>query len=195
MRSKMKLHLAMASLLLTALLGCTVKTSKDQGGKDKDVDIRTPFGSLSVHGGNTDTKELGLSVYPGAKPKDKKEDGNDDDANVNISSSMFGLKVVVQKFQSSDAPDKVLSYYEKEMGKYGKVVTCNGGMNMSFEHHDKDDPVSCNGDSDHDHEYKTELKVGTQNNQHVMAVKPSGKGSEFVLVYVRAKTYENKDTI
>jgi hypothetical protein len=188
-------NILLGSVLLAGLFGCTVKTSKDQGGKDKDVDIRTPFGSLSVHGGKTDTKDLGLALYPGATVKEGKDDGNDNDANVNISSSLFGLKVIVQKFQSQDAPDKVLGFYEKALSKYGKVVRCNGGMNMGFHHEDQDAPVSCNDDNDNDHEYKTELKVGTQNNQHVVAVKPSGKGSEFVLVYVRAKTNESKDTI
>jgi hypothetical protein len=195
MISKMKLRFVMVSLLLAGLLGCSIHASKDDHGKDKDVDIRTPFGSLSVHGGKSDTKDLGLAVYPGATAKESKDDGSDNDANVNISSSLFGLKVIVQKFQSQDPPDKVLSFYEKSLGKYGKVIKCNGGMNMGFHHEDQDAPVSCSDDSDHDHEYKTELKVGTQNNQHVVAVKPSGKGSEFVLIYVRAKTNDNKDTI
>jgi hypothetical protein len=35
----------------------------------------------------------------------------------------------------------------------------------------------------------TELKVGTEDNQHVVAVEPrdSGKGATFALVYVRAR--------
>lgn len=173
------------------LIGCSVHTSKDENGRDKDVDVRTPFGSVSVHKGSTDVKEIGLPVYPGARPKTGQ---NEDDANVNISSSMFGLKVVVQKFQSDDSPDKVLGYYQKEMGKYGKVVKCNGGINMGFHHRDKDDPVSCD-DNGHDSEYNQELKVGTENNQHVVAIKPSGKGSEFVMVFVRTRDYDKKDTI
>jgi hypothetical protein len=31
----------------------------------------------------------------------------------------------------------------------------------------------------------TELKVGTKENQHIVAVEPDGKGSSFSLVYVR----------
>lgn len=188
-----RVYLLLGSLLLVGSLGCSIHASKDQSGKDKDVDIRTPFGSLSVHKGAGDTKDLGLPLYPGSTAKQEK--GNDDDDNVNISSSIFGLKVIVQKFRSDDSPDKVLGFYQKEMGKYGKVITCNGGGNMGFHHHDSDSPVSCDNDGDHDHEYRQELKVGTQNNQHVMAVKPSGKGSEFVLVFVRAKDFQNKDTI
>jgi len=30
-----------------------------------------------------------------------------------------------------------------------------------------------------------ELKVGTEDNQHIVAVEPQGKGSSFALVYVQ----------
>ena len=191
-RTDEKILFALLSFVAAVvLLGCSIHASKDERGKDKDVDIRTPFGSLSVHKGSGDAKDTGLPLYPGARMKTGSDD-HDDNANVNISSSMFGLKVVAQKFESDDSADKILSFYEKQMGKYGKVVSCSGGsMNVHFRRHDKDDPVSCDGHSGHD--YEKELKVGTENNQHVVAVKPSGKGSEFTLVYVRA--WDNKDTI
>src|SRR5436309_12855237 len=83
------------------LTGCSIHASKDERGKDKDVDIKTPFGSLSVHKGNGDAKDVGLPLYPGARLRNS--DGDDNNANVNISSSMFGLKVVAQKFESDDS--------------------------------------------------------------------------------------------
>jgi hypothetical protein len=36
-----------------------------------------------------------------------------------------------------------------------------------------------------------ELKVGTEENQHLVAIEPKGKGSKFALVYVRVR---DKDT-
>ena len=182
----------LSGFLALLLAGCTVSTRKnsDQNGQKEDVDIRTPFGSLSVHSGNVDPRETGLAPYPGAQlRKDSEHDGN---ANVNISSSIFGLKVVALKFQSDDPPEKVLGFYRKELGKYGKVVDCSGGFNMSFHHHDRDDPVSCDN-SGNSHEYREELKVGTENNQRIIAVGPSGNGSVFAMVYVRA--HEQKDTM
>jgi hypothetical protein len=67
-----------------------------------------------------------------------KQDSNDEhhSANVNISSSLFGLKVVALKYETDDPADKVLGYYRKEMGKYGKVIDCTGGFNMNWDHHD-----------------------------------------------------------
>ncbi len=182
-----------AFLALVTLSGCSISTNKDsQTGHDKDVDIRTPLGSISVHKGSTDAKDTGLALYPGATPK---KDMNDDtsSANVNISSSFFGLKVVALKFQSNDAPDKVLGFYRKEMARYGKVLDCTGGFTMGFHHHDQDSEVTCDVHGGSGHEYKEELKVGTQNNQRIVAVKPSGDGSEFALVYVRA--WDDKTTM
>jgi hypothetical protein len=186
-----------ATMTVTVLLaGCVVSTHKDknsEGSENKDVDIRTPLGSLSVRQ-TVDAKDTGLALYPGATPK--RDSDHDGGANVNISSSLFGVKVVAVKFQSDDPPEKVLGFYRKEMGRYGKVVECTGGFNMNFHargRRDRDAEVTCNSNDHSDSDYKQELKVGTENNQRIMAVKPSGKGSEFALVYVRA--HDDKDTM
>ncbi len=177
-------------LCLIALAGCSVTTHEKDNGKKNDVDIRTPFGSLSVKEGATNVKDTGLALYPGARAK-KDSDDEHHSANVNISSSLFGLKVVALKFESDDPSDKVLGFYRKEMGKYGKIVDCTGGFNLNFHHHDKDAEVTCDG-HDSGHDYREVLKVGTENNQRIMAVKSKDNGSEFALVYVRA--WESKDT-
>jgi hypothetical protein len=181
------LSLVAGCFALVALSGCSISTSRDsRTGQDKDVDIRTPLGSISVHKGESDPKATGLALYPGAQLK-KDLGGDESGANVNISSSFFGVKVVALKYQSSDSPDKVLSFYRKEMAKYGKVVDCTGGFTFRYRHHDKDSEVTCDDHNGHSHEYSEELKVGTENNQRILAIRPSGNGSEFALVYVRAK--------
>jgi len=186
------LILLLSILCALVLAGCSIHASKSGDDKTKDVDIHTPFGSLSVHEGGTEAKDLGLPLYPGARPA-KGHGDNDNNANVNISIPFVDVKVVVQKFETDDSPGKVLDYYQKPMGKYGKVIQCNGGSGGNYHHHDKDAPVSCDNDSGDD--YEKSLKVGTENNQHVVAVKPRGKGSEFVLLYVRAREKDDKDTI
>ena len=174
------------TLALAALAGCSISTHKDSAtGKEKDVDIRTPFGSISVHKDASDAKETGLALYPGAQLK-KDLDDHEGGANVNISSPLFGIKVVAVKYQSDDSPEKVLAFYRKDMARYGNVVACSGGFNMSFRHHDRDAEVTCDGRGGSEHRYQEELKVGTENNQRVVAIKPNGNGSEFALVYVRA---------
>jgi hypothetical protein len=192
--NKKSVSLAIAALSIIsalALLGCSVHANKN--GDNKDVDIRSPFGSISVHAGDADAKDTGLPVYPGARPTKGNDDS--DNANVNISSSMFGVKVAVQKFETDDSTDKVLGFYQKPMEKYGKVIQCNGGSGGGYHHHDKDEPVTCDNNGGHD--YDKELKVGTENNQRIVAVKPRGKGSEFALIYVRVRdnSDRSKDTI
>lgn len=186
----MQVGLLLASLFLLA--GCKVSTHEEKGKQGKDVDIRTPLGSLSVHSGPGDPKETGLALYPGAQVRTS---GDDDDsgANVNISSSLFGMKLAVLKYQTADPPEKVLDFYRKEMSRYGKVIDCTGGFGMTFHHHDKDAEVTCGDHEGRDHDYKQELKVGTENNQRIVAVKPSGNGTDFVMLYVRAQ--DEKDTM
>jgi len=181
-----------------ALIGCTVSTTHrdghDDGGKGKDVDIRTPFGSLSVREGSMDPKDTGLSAYPGAQLKKSQDHDGDSSANVNISSSIFGMKLAVLKYVTGDSPDKVAGFYRKDLSRYGKVVDCQGNFNMTFHPREKNDnEVSCDSGKNGNGEYKQELKVGTENNQRIVAIKPTGDGSEFVLVYVRAR--DDKDTM
>jgi hypothetical protein len=183
--------LATATAALMALIGlggCRVHS--DRG--DKDVDIHTPLGSLSVHKGATDPKATGLSVYPSAQIKQDSDD-HDGSANVDISSSFFGLKVVALKYQSNDSPDKVLSFYKKDMAKYGKVVDCTGGFSLTFNRHSQDSEVSCDNYHGGGHRYSEALKVGTEHNQRIVAIRPSGSGSEFALVYVKA--WDDKTTM
>src|SRR5579864_9693041 len=140
-RTMLSGFLCLIALSAFALVGCSITTHDKGDGKKDDVDIRTPFGSLSVKEGNSNVKDTGLALYPGAQ--EQKDSGDDhNSANVNISSSLFGLKVVAMKFASNDPSDKVLAFYRKEMGKYGKVVDCTGGFNMNFHHHDKDAEVA-----------------------------------------------------
>jgi hypothetical protein len=194
MTRKQFIPLLGASILCAVFLaGCSIHTSSSGDKKNNNVDIRSPFGSISVHEGNVDAKDIGLPVYPGAKPKQGHDDEDSDNANVNISTPFAGVKVLVQKFETDDSPDKVLDFYQKPMGKYGKVLQCSGGYHGGhFHHHEDNAPVSCDniGSSS-----ERELKVGTENDQHVVAVKPQGNGTEFTLVYVRAKTSNDKDTI
>ncbi|HMF89159.1 MAG TPA: hypothetical protein VKL40_00840 [Candidatus Angelobacter sp.] len=193
MSSRRMIHITLCmGLALVALNGCSVSTHHDSAsGQDKDVDIKTPLGSLSVHKGATDPKDTGLALYPGAQLK-KDMDG-EGGANVNISSSFFGVKVVALKYQSNDAPEKILAFYRKDMAKYGKVLDCGGGFSMNYHRRDKDEEVTCDRDHGSGHDYSQELKVGTENNQRIVAIKPSGSGSEFALVYVRA--WDDKSTL
>ena len=171
--------------------GCSINVKKNDNGDDKKVDIDTPFGGIHVSKG-ADVRDTGISVYPGAQLKHKDDSGEEKDANVNISTSAFGLKVVALEYQTNDSPDKVIGYYKNELKRYGNVLECHTrghGYSYNTTNPDKGDSeeLKCEGDNDG----KTiELKVGTKSNQHIVAIEPQDKGSDFALVYVRMRGKE-----
>jgi hypothetical protein len=175
--------LAMAALLL--LSACSVNVKKEPNGQDKQVDIKTLVGGIHVSS-EADVADIGLAVYPGARPKQKGSGGDDKSANVNISGFGYGIKVVALAYQSDDAPAQLVTFYKDQLKKYGSVLECH-----SSKHLDVDMRVSRSGREPHELTCNgaagnnIELKVGTKENQHIVAVEPDGKGSSFSLVYVR----------
>jgi len=175
---------------LLALPACSINVD-DKGNKEgaKRVDIQSPLGDLHVSQ-KADVRDAGLTVYPGATPAPKDTGDDEKSANVNLALPGFQLKVVAAEFLSNDAPAKITAYYDKELQKFGKPIECRGAYAKGghVETHGKDDldkPVTCDktGPSD-----ELELKVGTEGNQHIVSVRPDGKGSRFALVYVRMHT-------
>jgi hypothetical protein len=175
---------------LIALPACSINVKDKKNGDDAKVDIKTPFGDLHVND-QPDIRETGLTLYPGAKPAPKESGKDEKSANVNMSIGGYGLKVVAAEFISDDPNNKVLDYYNKEMQHFGKPIECHGkwnGGDVSVNSDDKSGlskPVSCRESSGGE---SVEIKVGTEGNQHIVAVKPEGKGTRFALVYVRMHT-------
>ncbi len=190
-----------AAGLVIALSGCRIHVDKSEDGKDKNVDIQTPLGGIHVNK-DVNVRDTGLPVYPGAREKKKDSDDHGGQANVNISSGFFGLKVVVAEFLSDDPPEKVTAYYRGELKKYGGILECHT-TNRQHDEPDielhtgkdsdkKDNKLTC----DHDSGPTIELKVGTKDSQHIVSVSPQdgGKGSDFALVFVQTRG-ESKDSI
>lgn len=192
--SFLSIAIVIAVSLFTA---CSVNV-KDHGedGNSK-VDINTPIGGIHVDQ-NADARDTGLPVYPGAKLKPKGKDGDKKSANVNLSAFGFGLKVVAVEYESDDPPDKIVAYYQDQLKKYGNVLQCHTG---GFKVND-DVPVvggskgyvvggklKCDsGDSGN----KIELKAGSDDNQHIVAIDPEGKGSEFAVVWLKIRGKEGE---
>jgi hypothetical protein len=178
------------------LSGCNVKVDRNSEGHDKKVDIETPIGALHVNK-EADVHDTGLPVYPGSvkKEKQKGDDSDDNNANVNISSKLFGLRVVAVEFLSNDSPDKIVAYYMDQLKKYGPVLECHTNRSQAsatMNSKDSSKELKCDGNN----EGKViELKVGSEQNQHIVSIRPadSGSGSDFGLVYVQMRS--GKDTI
>ncbi|HXY14071.1 MAG TPA: hypothetical protein VEI26_06190 [Terriglobales bacterium] len=180
-------YLALAAALAVCLVfpACSVSV-KDHDSGDSKVDIETPIGGIHVNE-EADVHDTGLPPYPGARQKPS-SDGETKSANVNISSGLFGVKVVAIEYESDDPPGKILAFYRKRMTKFGDIVECHtdkhGGdmVARSGEHGSR--PVSCEGDNSGN---VVELKTGTEDNEHLVSVEPHGKGSDFAVVYIRTR--------
>lgn len=177
---------------LALLLACSINV-KDHGddGASK-VDISTPVGGIHVDE-NADVRDTGLPVYPGARAKSKSDDGDKKSANVNLSAFGYGLKVVALEYESDDPPSKIIAYYQDQLKKYGNVLQCHTSGGNSYQINGKTNGYTAKGplrcDSD-DNGKTVELKVGTEDNQHIVSVDPQGKGSDFAIVWVRVRGKE-----
>ncbi len=185
---------AIAALVLAMIM---IFPAFAQDSQNKNLDIQSSVGDLHM-GADADAKKAGLPLYPGARPKT--DDKNNSQANLSLLTEAFGMKLIVANYVSDDSPAKVIDFYRDKLKKYGKVLECHStkhGGDVDVHDDDKDDDKDKDGDksSKANKELKceqssgpvTELKVGTEDNQHVVAIEPGdgSKGSTFALVYVR----------
>jgi hypothetical protein len=196
-----RVAIAAAFSLLVLLPACSLNVKKNEKGGGEKVDIQTPVGGIHVSQ-DANPRDTGLATYPGARPKEKSSQHDGNNANVNISSGFFGIKVVAIEFVSDDPPEKVAAFYRDQLKKYGAVLECHtdnphqdaGDVDVDLGKDDKSKSkkLTCERDSGK----SLELKVGTKDNQHVVSISPQdkGKGTDFALVFVQARG-SSKDTI
>lgn len=175
------------ALFLAVGAAAIAQNSEDH---DNNFDVKSSVGDMHM-GSDADAKKVGLPLYPGARLKADTDD-NSSRANLSLFTEAFGFKLVVAKYESEDAPDKVITFYRDKLKKYGKVLECH-----STKHGEGVDVHEDNKDSSKDKELKceensgpvTELKVGTEDDQRVVGIEPrdSGKGTTFSLVYVHSR--------
>jgi hypothetical protein len=178
-------HLMLALAVAVAL----PVLAQDSHGQDKNLDVTSSAGDLHI-GSDADARKTGLPLYPGARLKT--DDDNKSQANLSILTEAFGMKLVVAKYDSDDAPAKITDFYRDRLKKYGKVLECHSqkhGGDVKVEEDSKDSKDSKELKCDENSGPVTELKVGTEDNQHIVAIEPRdvGKGSTFALVYVHTR--------
>jgi hypothetical protein len=172
------------ALVVALTLSAFAQDSSDQ---NKNLDIRSSVGDLHV-GSDADARRVGLPLYPGAHLKSDEENKNQ--ANLSVVTQAFGIKLIVANYESDDAPAKVIDFYRDKLKKYGKVLECHSqkhGGDVDV-HDDKDSKATKELKCGENSGPVTELKAGSEDNQHVVAIEPgSGKGSTFSLVYLRTR--------
>jgi hypothetical protein len=113
----------------------------------------------------------GVSVYPGAHRTSGNADG--DSAAADVKMPMVSLHIEAVRYDSGDAPSRVIAFYQKELAKVGTVSVKRGGPRTAirgFRWVPADD--------------QTTLKAG----RTIVAIKPLGAGTEFGLIQIDVAT-------
>jgi hypothetical protein len=185
LRAKWIGMMAGMSLAAALLSGCEVDTHKDANGEH--VKVATPFGGVQVKTGDSANvaQGIGIATYPGAVQTKKGDNGKDSNsADVNVSFGDFKVRVKAVSFHSDDSQDRIISFYRKELGKYGPVIQCSDGQPVG---QPVKTPEGLTCDDDHGHgnsdvDGKIELKAGSEQHQHLVAIDPQGGGTKFALI-------------
>lgn len=172
-------------LSMMTMSGCRVDTNRQ--GDNENVKVATPFGGVQVKtNGAMNVEGIGLPVYPGAELV-KKKDKDNGSADVNLSFGRFQLRVKAANYRTPDDPERVSAFYKDAMKRYGTVIECNHDHPVGTPTQ-TDEGLTCS-DGDKKHESvnvnssgKTELKTGSKQHQHIVAIEPEGAGTKFGLV-------------
>jgi hypothetical protein len=142
-------------------------------------------GAGVVIGPEAKAKDVGLSMYPGSKPRKEKDDDSTS-ANLGLWGGGSGFKLVILKMETGDSPSRVAEYYKKELSKYGTVLDCskNSGNSENAAKEDSSKVLTCGDDKP---ESGGQLfKAGTKEKQHIVGIQSLGKGTYYQLIYVSA---------
>lgn len=169
---------------------CAAGQEKDKSGVNVTVTGKDgkDAGGLVISAQAT-AKEAGLPLYPGSRPhKDEKNDSSA--AKLGLWGSTFGFKLVVLKMESNDSPEKVAAFYQKALGKYGKVLDCTNNPPGTDGKDKKSGSHELTCQDDRPDPGGRMFKAGTKEKQHIVGITPNGTGSLFQLVYLEARDEE-----
>jgi len=193
--------LAVCGLLAASLSGCRVQVDKGANGEDKKVQVETPFGGIHVNTDETTASDLGLPVYPGAV--EVKGDDKHKSADVHLGFGAFQLRVRAVSYSTHDSREQVTAFYKKALGRYGNVLTCQGGVavgtpavtaeGLSCTDDAKNGNVKID-DSDLKMQGGFQLKAGSKRHQHILGFKDAPPGeTHFSLVALDLPNFVDQD--
>jgi hypothetical protein len=178
------LRAALFFVVLLAALPLAAQDNKDSNAQQSSNDNNSIGFNL---GKNASAKDVGLPIYPGARRH--KEDSNDSSAlNMGLWGGSTGFKLFVLKMDTTDAPEKVATFYRKALAKYGPVLDCSAASAATAANPDGEKnskKLTCEDEKPKPNEVS--LKAGTKERQHAVGIAPNGTGTTFQLVYVETK--------
>jgi hypothetical protein len=137
-------------------------------------------------------KEVGLPLYPGARPH--KDDSNDSSAiQLGLWGGSSGFKLAVLTLESNDAPEKVAAFYRKALAKYGRVLDCANSSKSTVEKEKGKSSNELGCEDERPESGGFVLKAGTKEEQHVVGIEAKGGLAVFHLVYVETRIPDSKE--
>lgn len=171
---------AVCAVLCFALpLGAQEKPEKEAaGGKGSK-------GAGIYFNAEASAKDVGLPMYPGARPH-KEKDNDSESVKMGLWGSSFAFKLAVLKLESNDSPEKVAAFYKKALARYGTVLDCREASSQTGEQSGNKSSKQLTCEDDKPKPGEMEFKAGTKEKQHIVGIQPNGAGSLFQLVYVES---------
>ncbi len=175
----------LAAMALLGITACRVQVDEGRNSGEKSVKVDTPMGGVHVNTDKLIAADVGLPIYPGAEPvQDSKGEKS---ADVHMGFGDWQLRVKVVSYQSTDPQEKIQAFYKKALGRFGDVITCEGGQALGAPEV-TGQGLACSEDSGGKHVHVNgssgdmELKAGSKRHQHIVGFKPKDKGTEFALI-------------
>jgi hypothetical protein len=173
-------QVAAIGLLLATALPMSAQEKKDSGAINAGKSNKS-VGFIASK--DASAKEVGLPLYPGARPHQDKSD--DSPAfQLGLWGGAWGFKIVALKLESNDSPEKVAAFYQKALAKYGRVWNCADSAKAASEQEKTDSPHELKCQDTKPESGETVLKAGTKEKQHIVDIKPDGGLSIIQLVSV-----------
>ncbi len=177
--------------LAAGIAGCRIRTEKDSNGKDKNVQIDTPFGGLHVNTDQTTAADLGLPVYPGAQQV--MADDKHKSADIHLGFGDWELRVRAVSYATRDSQDQVIAFYKKALERYGNVIVCRDNVavgtptatseGLTCDDSEKSGNVKIDRKDYNTGKNSLELKAGSKRRQHIVGFEDSKEGeTRFALV-------------
>jgi hypothetical protein len=168
----------MLILVVAVAVSSTALFSQDQtpsSGDNHKIVVETDSARYGVGAEKLDPKQLGVAIYPGAEVDEGENDSND--ASLSLDWGKESTRLYLQNYVTSDSSEKVLSFYRKQLSKYGAVLECRNGKPVAA----VPSQLKCDNDKDGS---SIELKAGTERKQHMVGVTSTAGGAQFEVVYL-----------
>jgi hypothetical protein len=177
-------------VVMVGVGGCRVHVDKDENGKEKTVQVDTPFGGVHVNTNQVSASDLGLPVYPGAQQVS--DDDKHKSADVHLGFGEWQMRVRVVSYETGDSKEQVTAFYKKALGRFGDVLTCQDKSpvgtptvtqeGLTCADSGKNGHVQYGGDITTDNA-ELQLKAGSKRHQHIVGFeRPKGGKTRYALI-------------